>query len=167
MNSIRPAHVKETKIPLLHRLSDIMWLDWGQVMSEPPFLRYIARQQISGTQIESLFDAIFTERRGTTDVPWERRFTFALDTGEAMAILGTATINALVWLLIHNAKLLDKRNVELTIFNPGGNNRCMIWDLMPGFSAPGAYAKGTFGNVESQNFCDNGSSTKYCPYVRC
>ncbi|KAL9625940.1 MAG: hypothetical protein Q9204_007713 [Flavoplaca sp. TL-2023a] len=122
MNSIRPADVKEKKIPLLHRLSDIMWLDWGQVMSEPPALRYIARQQISGTQIESLLDAIFTERRGTTDVPWEKRLTFALDSRDAMAIRGTATGNALVWLLIHNAKLLDKRNMEVTVFNPGGNN---------------------------------------------
>ncbi|KAL8868974.1 MAG: hypothetical protein Q9198_008006 [Flavoplaca austrocitrina] len=167
MNSIRPAHVKEKKIPLLHQLSDIMWLDWGQVMLEPPALRYIARQQIAGTQIESLLDAIFKERRGTTDVPWEKRLTFALDTREAMAILGTATGNALVWLLIHNAKPLDKRNMEVTIFNPGGNNRCMIWDLMPGFSAPGAYAKGTFGIVESQDYCDIGSPTKYCPCVRC
>ncbi|KAL8885251.1 MAG: hypothetical protein Q9215_006874 [Flavoplaca cf. flavocitrina] len=112
MNSIRPAHVKEKKIPLLHRLSDIMWIDWGQ--------------QISGTQIESLLNAIFQERRGTTDVPWEKRLTFALDTREAMAILGTATGNSLVRLLIHNAKLLDKRNMEVTIFNPGGNNRCML-----------------------------------------
>ena len=45
-------------------------------------------------------------------------------------------------MLLHRAAVLGWREVRVSIFNPGGNMRCMIWDLVP------LGERGVFGEVE-------------------
>lgn len=74
---------------------------------------------------------IFNDRRGTTVVPWENRLTFGLDSKEGKALLASPNGLAVAWILIHRAEELGRREPRVTIFNPDGTNRCMIWDLIP------------------------------------
>ncbi|KAL9582553.1 MAG: hypothetical protein Q9212_003231 [Teloschistes hypoglaucus] len=104
-----PADQISERIPPLHRLSDVIWAN-------------IARP---------LMDDIFNERRGTEVVPWENRLTFGLDSKEGLALLGSPNGLAVAWILIHRAQALGRREPRVTIFNPDGTNRCMIWDLVP------------------------------------
>ncbi|KAL8632444.1 hypothetical protein Q9189_001819 [Teloschistes chrysophthalmus] len=104
-----PADQINNLIPPLHRLSDVIWAN----IAKP------------------LMDDIFNERRGTEIVPWENRLTFGLDSKEGLALLGSPNGLAVAWILIHRAQALGRREPRVTIFNPDGTNRCMIWDLVP------------------------------------
>lgn len=75
-------------------------------------------------------DAIFTARRGTINVPWSNRLTFNLDSQEGQTLFASPNGIAVAWFLIHRAQELGRRTPTVTIFNSGGNNRCMIWDLI-------------------------------------
>lgn len=76
-------------------------------------------------------DDIFNARRGTIVVPWANRLTFSLDSQEGKALFASPNGVAVAWFLIHRAEDLGRRTPVVTIFNPDGNNRCMIWDLIP------------------------------------
>ncbi|KAL8669541.1 MAG: hypothetical protein Q9168_005873 [Polycauliona sp. 1 TL-2023] len=165
---ITPKNWKDN-IPRLASLSDIMWLDWVDLAADPAELRYIARQDVRGNDIEVLTKAIFTKRRGTLDVPWSRRLTFEVDQTEFLSILGSPPGKLVAWILIHHATILDHRNPQVTIFNPGGHNLCIIWDLIPGIILQ--TPPGTFGEVQPPGYCphdkDKGPLPPYCACSTC
>ncbi|KAI4248499.1 MAG: hypothetical protein L6R40_001060 [Gallowayella cf. fulva] len=132
-------------IPRLNQLSDLVWLAWDNLVENPEVLRYYAVEGIFNAVAKNLMDEIFQQRRGTTnDIPWSLRLTFDLKSDEGKALFASPNGIAVNWLLIHHASLLGRREPRVTIFNPGGSNRCMIWDLVP------QGASGSFGDVEEE-----------------
>ncbi|KAL8673591.1 MAG: hypothetical protein Q9168_001989 [Polycauliona sp. 1 TL-2023] len=117
--------------PPLHQLSDALWAEWAALLDFPGNLRYYAVEGIKNAIASPLMDEIFNSRRGTTNVPWADRLTFDLGTDEGKALFGSPNGIATAWILIHRAAELGRRTPTVTIFNPDGNNRCMIWDLIP------------------------------------
>ncbi|KAL8789872.1 MAG: hypothetical protein Q9213_000940 [Squamulea squamosa] len=136
-----------SRIPPLHQLSDVLWAVWESFVYAPGNLRYYAVEGIlneasvafttlAHTFIpfnvsQPLMDDIFHYWRETLDVPWENRLTFDLDSEEGAALFASPNGIAAAWLLIHRAGDIGRRTPRVTIFNPGGANRCMIWDLIP------------------------------------
>ncbi|KAL8996525.1 MAG: hypothetical protein Q9169_003992 [Polycauliona sp. 2 TL-2023] len=138
-----PPESIPTYIPRLNQLSDLVWLAWDNLVENPEVLRYYAVERIFNAVSGPLMDEIFRQRRGTTgDIPWSRRITFDLDSDKGTALFASPNGVAVHWLLIHHAVLLGRRRPRVTIFNPGGSNRCMIWDLVP------EGGQGSFGNAE-------------------
>ncbi|KAL8648493.1 MAG: hypothetical protein Q9226_005970 [Calogaya cf. arnoldii] len=132
-------------IPRLNQLSDLVWMAWDNLVENPEVLRYYAVERIINQVASPLMDEIFKQRRGgTIDVPWSQRLTFDLESDEGKALFASPNGIAVNWLLIHHAALLGRRMPRVSIFNPGGNNRCMIWDLVPGGG------EGSFGEAEDE-----------------
>ncbi|KAL8730527.1 MAG: hypothetical protein Q9166_003976 [cf. Caloplaca sp. 2 TL-2023] len=132
-------------IPRLNQLSDLVWDAWDNLVENPEVLRYYAVEGIFNAVAKPLMDEIFQQRRGTTaDIPWSQRLTFDLNSDEGKALFASPNGIAVNWLLIHHATLLGRREPRVSIFNPGGSNRCMIWDLVP------QGGSGSFGDVEEE-----------------
>ncbi|KAI4110613.1 MAG: hypothetical protein LQ339_001189 [Xanthoria mediterranea] len=125
-----PANEIANRIPPLHQLSDILWAVWETLIYAPGNLQYYAVDGITNSIAKPLMDAIFTARRGTINVPWSNRLTFNLDSQEGQTLFASPNGIAVAWFLIHRAQELGRRTPTVTIFNSGGNNRCMIWDLI-------------------------------------
>ncbi|KAL8753466.1 MAG: hypothetical protein Q9199_005038 [Rusavskia elegans] len=119
------------RIPPLHQLSDVLWAVWESLVYAPGNLRYYAVEGITNSVAKPLMDDIFNARRGTIVVPWANQLTFSLDSQEGKALFASPNGVAVAWFLIHRAEDLGRRTPVVTIFNPDGNNRCMIWDLIP------------------------------------
>ncbi|KAI4252442.1 MAG: hypothetical protein LQ352_004290 [Teloschistes flavicans] len=126
-----PADQIPSRTPPLHRLSDVLWAVWESFVYAPGNFRYYAVDGITNAIARPLMEDIFNDRRGTTVVPWENRLTFGLDSKEGKALLASPNGLAVAWILIHRAEELGRREPRVTIFNPDGTNRCMIWDLIP------------------------------------
>ncbi|KAL8643635.1 MAG: hypothetical protein Q9226_008226, partial [Calogaya cf. arnoldii] len=126
-----PADQIPNRNPPLHRKSDVLWAVWETIISAPGNLRYHAVEGITNDVAKPLMDDIFNARLGTIVVPWTARLTFNLDSQEGKALLASPNGVATAWFLIHRAADLGRRTPVVTIFNPNGNNRCMIWDLTP------------------------------------
>lgn len=142
-----PAAEIPQYIPRLNQLSDLVWLAWDNLVSNPEVLRYYAVEHIFNAIAKPLMDEIFQQRRGAapaTDIPWSQRLTFDLESDEGKALFASPNGIAVNWLLIHHAGVLGRRRPRVSIFNPGGYNRCMIWDLVP------VGAEGSFGEVEDE-----------------
>ncbi|KAL8735798.1 MAG: hypothetical protein Q9166_000662 [cf. Caloplaca sp. 2 TL-2023] len=121
----------EKRIPLLHQLSDALWFEWSDICKNPETLRYYAIEGINNDIASPLMDDIFQAWRKTLIVPWSHRLTFDLNSDEGKALFASPNGIAVNWFLIHRAPLLKRRTPMVTIFNPGGFNRCMIWDMIP------------------------------------
>ncbi|KAL8776182.1 MAG: hypothetical protein Q9203_003468 [Teloschistes exilis] len=128
------------RTPPLHRLSDVIWAVWDSLVYHPGNLRYYAVDGIRNKVSQPLMEDIFNDYRGTDVVPWENRLTFGLDSKEGLALLGSPNGLAVAWILIHRAAEPGRRVPRVSIFNPNGRNRCMIWDLVP------QGAEGVFGD---------------------
>ncbi|KAL8992846.1 MAG: hypothetical protein Q9169_006794 [Polycauliona sp. 2 TL-2023] len=128
LKRITPEDIAK-RLPDLNRLSDVMWLDWDSLVKlqkDQVGLRYVAREDIRGKDAVQLFEEISKTRKQTVDIPWSKRMTFEVDSSEGLALLGTQHGTGLAWILIHRAKILGPRDPQVTIFNPGGKNPCMI-----------------------------------------
>lgn len=101
-------------------------------------------------------DALFRERRGTLNVSWENHISFNGLSEEQVALLASPSGLAAAWILIHNAAVLGNRHPVVSIFNPGGANRCMIWDFFTPPQVP------TFGQMEPPVYCDGKDPPAYC-----
>ncbi|KAL8735799.1 MAG: hypothetical protein Q9166_000663 [cf. Caloplaca sp. 2 TL-2023] len=132
-------------IPRLHRLSDVLWYEWKDLADHPESLRYYAVEDVENAVTSDLMDEICKAYRKTSDVPWAQRLTFDMDSEEGQALLASPNGIAVNWLLIHNAAVLKKRELRVTIFNPLGRLRCMIWDMIP------EGHKGSFGDPIKQD----------------
>ncbi|KAI4246623.1 MAG: hypothetical protein L6R42_009855 [Xanthoria sp. 1 TBL-2021] len=138
---IKPQDIP-TRLPAVHRASDVLWLVWQSYQPHPSKFRYFAVERTVNTVTEPLMDEIFQARRGTVDVPWSKRLTFDLSSEEGKALLASPNGVAVVWILMNRAEVLGRRWVRVSIFNPGGSMRCMIWELVP------VWERGVFGEVE-------------------
>ncbi|KAL8660485.1 MAG: hypothetical protein Q9168_008441, partial [Polycauliona sp. 1 TL-2023] len=77
-------------IPRLNQLSDLTWLAWDNLVSNPEVLRYYAVERIFNAISGPLMDAIFRQHRDTTgDIPWSARLTFDLDSDEGKALFAS------------------------------------------------------------------------------
>ena len=76
-------------------------------------------------------DEIMIARKGTDEVSWAERLTFDLKSDEGKALFGCPNGVAVSWLLIDRLSILGKREPRVTIFNPGGGLRSMVWELIP------------------------------------
>ncbi|KAI4287898.1 MAG: hypothetical protein L6R35_002844 [Caloplaca aegaea] len=137
------------QIPRMNQLSDLVWFTWSRVAENPGSLRYYGLEGITNAIVKPLMLEIFQARRGTSDVPWDKRVTFDLSSDEGKALFGSPLGVAVNWLLIHHAGVLGRREPRVTIWNPKntnnlGDNFCMIWDLIP------KKKKGSFGKVEKE-----------------
>ncbi|KAL8918425.1 MAG: hypothetical protein Q9208_007330 [Pyrenodesmia sp. 3 TL-2023] len=133
------------RLPRMHQLSDLIWLSWEGVVENPGSLRYYAAQGVKNQASADLIKSILQARRGTTDVPWERRVTFDLSSEEGMALFGCPNGIAVNWLLIHHAAELGRRGPRVTIYNKaelGTDGVMMVWDMVP------VGKQGSFGDVE-------------------
>ncbi|KAL8776269.1 MAG: hypothetical protein Q9213_008331 [Squamulea squamosa] len=144
-----PAEDIPKQLPRMNQLSDLLWYTWDLETDHPESLRYYAVEGIVSTVVRPLMMEIFQARRGTEDVPWDKRITFDLTSDEGKALFGSPIGVAVNWFLIHHAAVLGRREPRVTIFNPvrtnnRGNNYCMIWDLIP------EGKKGSFGKVEKE-----------------
>ncbi|KAL8928627.1 MAG: hypothetical protein Q9172_000842 [Xanthocarpia lactea] len=128
----------------LHQLSDVLWFQWDGYSSTPGSLRYYAVDGIINEVASDLIDEILEFRRPSNDVSWSDRVTFDLNSQEGKALLACPNGIAVAWLLIHHASELGPREPRVTIFNPRGNNRMMIWDLVP------VGQQGSFGDVAEE-----------------
>ncbi|KAL8913006.1 MAG: hypothetical protein Q9171_002074 [Xanthocarpia ochracea] len=131
-------------IPCLHQLSDVLWFQWDGYSSAPGSFRYYAVDGIINKVASDLIDEILELRRPSNDESWADRLTFDLNSEEGKALLACPNSIAVAWLLIHHASKLRPREPRVTIFNPRGNNRMMIWDLVP------AGQQGSFGDVAEE-----------------
>ena len=131
-------------LPRLHQLSDVLWFQWDGYSSTPGSFRYYAVDGIINQVASDLIDEILEFRRPSNDVSWSDRLTFDLNSQEGKALLACPNGIAVAWLLIHHASVLGPREPRVTIFNPRGNNRMMIWDLVP------AGQPGSFGDVAEE-----------------
>ncbi|KAL8748929.1 MAG: hypothetical protein Q9184_007019 [Pyrenodesmia sp. 2 TL-2023] len=133
------------RLPRMHQLSDLVWLSWEGVAEDPGSLRYYAVQGVKNQVSADLIKSILQARRGTADVPWERRVTFDLNSEEGMALFGCPNGIAVNWLLIHHAVELGRREPRVTIYQKaelGEGGVMMVWDLVP------VGKQGSFGDVE-------------------
>ncbi|KAL8864820.1 MAG: hypothetical protein Q9174_007208, partial [Haloplaca sp. 1 TL-2023] len=126
-----PASEVDAVVPPLHRLSDAIWLIYGDLDEDGAgALRFIMRDNINNDVTSPLLEHIFRTRRGTLDVPWENRLTFDLDSDEGKALFGSPNGVAVAWVLIHRVQELGRRMPRVSIFRAEGKN-CMVWDLVP------------------------------------
>ncbi|KAL8807746.1 MAG: hypothetical protein Q9182_000557 [Xanthomendoza sp. 2 TL-2023] len=145
-----PPEEIPTKIPRMNRLSDLLWYTWQTERHHHHLesLRYFAVEGIINPDARDLIFEIFQSRRGTTDVPWKKRLTFDLTSDEGKALFACPNGIAVIWLLIHHAQVLGRREPRVTVFNGEnkelGDRVCMIWDLIP------CGQKGSFGAVETE-----------------
>ncbi|KAI4208479.1 MAG: hypothetical protein LQ348_000141 [Seirophora lacunosa] len=162
----RVAEAEVSKqIPRMSQLSDLIWFTWTGVTDNPGSLRYYGVEGILNAVVKPLMQEIFQARRGTNDVPWDKRITFDLSSDEGKALFASPIGIAVNWLLIHHAAELGRREPRVTIWNPKntnnlGDNFCMIWDLIPQ-EAKGLFGKmkGSFGKVEKEPKIKAGSSS--------
>lgn len=136
-----PENEIANKIPLLHRLSDALWFEWTAHTDQPASFRYYGVESIINHPTAELMDDIMIARRGTDEVSWAERLTFDLKSDEGKALFGCPNGVAVSWLLIDRLSTLGKREPSVTIFNPGGGLRSMVWELIP------AGKTGSFGEV--------------------
>ncbi|KAI4281723.1 MAG: hypothetical protein L6R38_003473 [Xanthoria sp. 2 TBL-2021] len=136
-----PKNEIPNKIPLLHRFSDALWFEWTAHTDQPASFRYYAVESIINHPTAELMDDIMIARRGSDEVSWAERLTFDLTSDEGKALFGCPNGVAVSWLLIHRFSTLGRREPRVTIFNPGGGLRSMIWDLIPEGKS------GSFGDV--------------------
>ncbi|KAL8846866.1 MAG: hypothetical protein Q9221_008065 [Calogaya cf. arnoldii] len=136
-----PENEIPDKIPLLHQFSDALWFEWKSHTNQPGTFRYYAVESIINHPTAELMDDIMEARRGSDDVSWEERLTFDLTSDEGKALFGCPNGVAVSWLLIHRFATLGKRTPRVTIFNPSGGMRSMLWDLIPEGKS------GSFGEV--------------------
>ncbi|KAI4259015.1 MAG: hypothetical protein L6R42_004791 [Xanthoria sp. 1 TBL-2021] len=136
-----PINEIPNKIPLLHRFSDALWFEWSVHTDQPASFRYYAVESIINHPTAELMDDIMIARRGSDEVSWAERLTFDLTSDEGKALFGCPNGVAVSWLLMHRFSTLGRREPRVTIFNPGGGLRSMIWDLIPEGKS------GSFGDV--------------------
>lgn len=78
-----------------------------------------------------LMDYLFEKHRpGFTNVEWNQRLVFGIDSDEGRALFATPNGIAVAWILINHQGALGSRVPRVSIFRVGGLN-CMIWEMIP------------------------------------
>ncbi|KAL8829404.1 MAG: hypothetical protein Q9170_006179 [Blastenia crenularia] len=127
---------RDTLLPTISSLSDLMWLSWNTVSTDPKSLRYIAIDNVFNDHTLAIMNYLFLrEKSQTRNVPWPG-LEFRGDSEEGKALLASPNGRVAGWLLIdHTQELKGKneitlRQLKVNIFSFLGDF-CMLWDLEP------------------------------------
>lgn len=126
---------RDTLLPSISRLSDLLWLGWNNVSGpNPERLRYIASDFIDNKETEPIMRYLFLKDKDQANsVVWPG-LSYAGDSDEGKALLATPNGRITAWLLIDHAHQLNwrlmSRQLKVYIFAYAGKY-CMLWDLEP------------------------------------
>ncbi|KAL9627283.1 MAG: hypothetical protein Q9204_006679, partial [Flavoplaca sp. TL-2023a] len=125
---------RDALLPTISRLSDLVWLAWTTVASNPERLRYFARDNITNDITRALMRYLFLRDKGQANsVVWPG-LHYDGDSDEAKALLATPNGRATAWLLIDHGHQMEwrlkSRQLRVHIFAYAGDY-CMLWDLEP------------------------------------
>ncbi|KAL8935231.1 MAG: hypothetical protein Q9216_005527 [Gyalolechia sp. 2 TL-2023] len=127
---------RDKLLPTISALSDLMWLAWNTVSSNPKQLRYLARDNIFNEETLNVMDYLFLrDKKETRNVPWPG-LEYRGDSDEVKALLATPNGRAIAWLLIDHAQEMKRkgeisvRELKVNIFSVAGDY-CMLWDMEP------------------------------------
>lgn len=121
-------------LPTIAKLSDLIWLAWSTVTSNPERLRYLARDNISNENTKAVMRYLFLRDKGQANsVVWPG-LSYDGDSDEGKALLATPNGRATAWLLTDHGHQMDwrlkSRQLRVYIFSYAGEY-CMLWDLEP------------------------------------
>ncbi|KAL8887607.1 MAG: hypothetical protein Q9215_004828, partial [Flavoplaca cf. flavocitrina] len=125
---------RDALLPTISRLSDLVWLAWTTVASNPERLRYFARDNITNDITRALMRYLFLRDKGQANsVVWPG-LSYDGDSDEAKALLASPNGRATAWLLIDHGHQMEwrlkSRQLRMYIFAYAGDY-CMLWDLEP------------------------------------
>lgn len=116
-------------LPTISHLSDLMWMAWNTVSSNPKELRYVAIDKIRDDDTLAVMDYLFLrDKKDNRNIPWPG-LEYRGDSEEGKALLATPNGRATAWLLTNHAqKLKGSGELKVNIFSVFGEY-CMLWDL--------------------------------------
>lgn len=127
---------RDKLLPTISTLSDLMWLSWNTVSSNPKGLRYLAADKIFNEETITIVDYLFLrDKQQTRNIPWPG-LEFRGDSDEGKALLATPNGRATAWLLIDHAQEMKRkgeissRELKVNVFSVAGDY-CMLWDMEP------------------------------------
>ncbi|KAL8643708.1 MAG: hypothetical protein Q9226_008170 [Calogaya cf. arnoldii] len=125
---------RDALLPTISRLSDLIWLAWTTVASNPERLRYLARDNISNENTKAVIRYLLLRDKGQANsVVWPG-VDYDGNSDEGKALLATPNGRATAWLLIDHGHQMDwrmkSRQLRVYIFSYAGEY-CMLWDLEP------------------------------------
>ena len=112
--------------PLSHQ-SDMAFLDWNRACTEhdvnPKNLKHIFLSVITTPETQQVVDHVFAETMGRSlnsvaDLPlWDKRMTLMPETDEFEALVATAQVKGIVWMLLQHREHLGKKTIkQISVF---------------------------------------------------
>lgn len=118
-------------LPTISHLSDLMWMAWNTVSSDPRELRYLAIDKVRNDDTLAVMDYLFLrDKKDNRNIPWPG-LEYRGDSEEGKVLLATPNGRATAWLLINHAqRLKGSGELKVNIFSVFGDYG-MLWDLNP------------------------------------